>query len=102
VCVKKIPAGSKFLELKKLNEEKISCVIIIIAIDFNGANIMHIFDCTKKRGEKIMNYELADARRLLYFKRTNFMHKQGYTVWCGVGDMKKAYPHYMRISFFNL
>jgi hypothetical protein len=55
VCVKKIPETSKFWKLKKLNEEKISCVIFIIAIDFNGANVMHIFDCTKKE-EK--NYEL--------------------------------------------
>jgi hypothetical protein len=31
VCVKKISATSKFLELKKLNEEKISRVIFIIA-----------------------------------------------------------------------
>jgi hypothetical protein len=47
VCVKKIPAASKFLELKKLKEEKFSCVIFMIAIDFNGANVMHIFDCAK-------------------------------------------------------
>jgi hypothetical protein len=31
VCVKKIPAASKFLELKKLKEGKFFCAIFIIA-----------------------------------------------------------------------
>jgi hypothetical protein len=48
VCVKKIPAASKFWRLKKLKERKISCVIFMIAIDFNGANVMHIFDYAKE------------------------------------------------------
>jgi hypothetical protein len=52
VCVKKIAKSSKFWKLKKLKEEKISCVIFIIAIDFNGANVIHIFYCAKKMDKK--------------------------------------------------
>jgi hypothetical protein len=47
VCVKKISARSKLWKLKKLKEGKIFCAIFMIAIDFNGANVVHIFDCAK-------------------------------------------------------
>jgi hypothetical protein len=56
VCIKKIPAASKFLELKKLNERKFSFVIFLLLLIFNGAKVMHIFDCTKKCTKYFMKY----------------------------------------------
>jgi hypothetical protein len=52
VCVKKIPAASKFLELKKLNERKFSFVIFVLSFENYGAKVIDIFECTKKRGKK--------------------------------------------------
>jgi hypothetical protein len=53
VCVKKIPATSKFLELKKLNELKFSFVIFILSFENYSAKVIDIFECAKKREKNL-------------------------------------------------